>query len=157
MFYPATEIQTYDPNRSSQQTQINTTEVGVDGLDDQVGVQLHSDAHTNNTKVHDQQGPQSPVQEHSEEIPHRPGSRVIHPLHIMVMDHRILTLQRGLTVRNPAHQRIPLRALFTRWSWTIRKPPEKYEAQGDGDHTVDEEHPLKADKALGAIHLLEAG
>lgn len=73
------------------------------------------------------------------------------------MDHRILTLKRGLTLRDPAHQRIPLRALLTRRSRTIGKPPEEHEAQGDGDHTVDEEHPLEADEALGAIHLLEAG
>lgn len=157
MFYPATEIKTYYPNRGSQQTQIHTTEVGVDGLDNQVGIQLHSDAHTHNTKVHHQQRPQSPVQEHGEEITHRPRSRVVHPLHVMVMDHRILALQCGFTVWDPAHQRVPLRAFLARRSRTIRKPPEEHEAKGDGDHTVDEEHPLEADEALGAIHLLEAG
>lgn len=82
---------------------------------------------------------------------------MIHPLHIMVMDNGIVALQRRRADRNPAHQRAALGSVFAWWRGPIRKPPEKSKAECYGDDAVDEEHPLEADEALGAIHFLEAG
>lgn len=38
----------------------------------------------------------------------------------------------------------------------VGKPPEEDDADGDGDDAVDEEHPLEANEAALAVHLLEA-
>jgi hypothetical protein len=75
----------------------------------------------------------------------------------MVMDNGIAARQRRLANRDPAHQCAALRSVFAWWRGPIRKPPEKTEAERDGDDAVDEEHPLEADEALGAVHFLETG
>jgi hypothetical protein len=75
----------------------------------------------------------------------------------MVMDNGIAALQRRSTDGDPAHQSVALGSVFTWWCGSIRKPPEKTEAESDGDNAVDEEHPLEADEALCTVHFLEAG
>lgn len=46
---------------------------------------------------------------------------------------------------------------FTRGEWPVWKPPEKSNADNNGDQSVNEEHPLKSDKATLSVHFLKAG
>jgi hypothetical protein len=148
---------TYNPNRSSQQTQLNITQRRVNSLNNQIRVQLHPNPNTNNTKIHHQQRIKPPVKKNTHQIPQRPRRRVIHPFQIMVMHQRIRALQRWPRARHPAHGPATSWRRLARCDRAVGEPPEQGEAQRYGDDAVDEEHPLEADEALGAVHFLEAG
>ena len=95
--------ETCNPNRSRQQTQRNITQSRINSLDNQVRIQLHANPNTHNTKVHNQQRIQSPIQKHREQIPQRPCRRVIHALQVMVVHDGVSAFQRRRGSRHPAH------------------------------------------------------
>lgn len=81
---------------------------------------------------------------------------MVHAPQVVVVDLGVAAGQRRGTARDPA-QVFLLRRLLARRRGSVREPPEQHDAHGDGDDAVDEEHPLEADQAVGAVHLLEPG
>lgn len=73
------------------------------------------------------------------------------------MDLGVAPFQRGRAPRQPSEILTPFREGFPGRSRSIRQPPNQYEADDDGDQAVEQEHPLEADQAAVAVHLLEAG
>jgi hypothetical protein len=86
--------ETHHPDRREQQADLHAGELGVDGRDDDVPVQLGANADADNPKVHQYQGPQPPVDQHVPQIPQVPRPRMIDPPQVMVMHDGILPLQR---------------------------------------------------------------
>lgn len=84
---------TYDPNGRSKQTHVNSTQRGVYRLNYHIGVKLSADTYSHDPKIHDQKGPQSPIQKHTKEVTKIPRRRMVDSLHVMVMDNCIMILQ----------------------------------------------------------------
>lgn len=148
---------TYDPNRRKQQTQLDARQLRIRRLDDHRPVVLHPDPDPHDAEIHHQQRPQPPVQEHAHQVPQRPLRPVVHALQVVVVDLSVTALQRGRASGYPSEISLLLGERFPRWNWTVGEPPEEEEADDDGDESVEEEHPLEADQAAVAVHLLEAG
>lgn len=93
---------TYEPDWRGEETEVYSAEVGVDGFDDHCGVALDADADAYYTEVHDEEGPQAPVEEHAEEVLERPCRAVVHALQVMIVDFSVPAGQRRGAAREPS-------------------------------------------------------
>jgi hypothetical protein len=61
------------PYRRVQQANVDARKVGVDGCDDQTAVILESDADADDAKVHNDEGPDTPIDKDFAEIAEGPS------------------------------------------------------------------------------------
>lgn len=148
--------ETHNPDRREEQADSHAAVIRVDGRDDDTPIQLRANANAHHAKVHHDQRPQPPVNQHQAQVPPGPRPRVVHALQLAVMHQRILSGQRLRRRRKEAHD-AARHALLARRQRPVGQPPQQADAQDDGEGAVHEEHPLEADEAGAAVHLLEAG
>lgn len=134
---------TYHPNRRKQQANRDAAEVRVDGSNDDAPIQLRANTNTHDSKVHEHQGPHTPVNQDIPQILHVPRSGVIHPLEILIMNQGVLARQR-LGARRQPPQILVSDPLLARSQRPVRQPEKQNNAQHDAQQPIDEEHPLKA-------------
>lgn len=147
---------TYDPNGGKEQADLDAREVGVDGRNDDVPVELGANTDAHDAKVHQKEGPQSPVEEHVRKVLEGPVLHVVDATELPVMHDGILTLEGLGGLGQPLHQAGPLPHL-ARGQGLVRKPPEQGDSNDEADNTVEEEHPPETLETTGPVHHLEAG
>lgn len=147
---------TYHPNRREQQANRDAAEVRVDGSNDDAPIQLRANTNTHDSKVHEHQGPHTPVNQDIPQILHVPRSGVIYPLEILIMNQGVLARQR-LGARRQPTQILMSDPLLARSQRPVRQPEKQSNAQHDAQQPIDEEHPLKTRQSPYAVHLLEPG
>lgn len=147
---------TYDPDGCKQQAQLNSSKVGVDALDDDGAIQLRADADTNDAKVHQGQGPQSPIDQDVAEVLERPGPGVVDALEVLVVYDGVFAGQ-GLGRLGQELEDALAHAGLSGRQRAVGQPPEQDESEDYCQQAVDEEHPLESHQTAQAVHLLESG
>lgn len=145
----------HDPDGGGEQADLDAGGLGLDGRNDDGAVELGSDTDTNNSKVHQSQGPQTPVAKNFAEILKGPRASVVDTSEIVVMDNSILPLEDFGGLGEPLEES-GVGSFLAGSQRTIREPPEKNEAQDNSHETIEEEHPAESNETTIAIHELEA-
>lgn len=145
----------HDPDGGGEQADLDTGGLGLDGRNDDGAVELSSDTDSDNSKVHQSQGPQTPVAENLSEILEGPRASVVDTSEIVVMDNGILALEDFGGLGEPL-EKSGVGSFLAGSQRTIREPPEKNEAQDNSHETVEEEHPAETHETAITIHELEA-
>jgi hypothetical protein len=146
---------TYKPDGRREQTELNASQFRVDASNDDSRICLCSVAHSNDSKVHDHQGVESPVGDDVPQIFHVPRAAVVDSRQILVVNPRIFACQSWLGLGQKLEPTTSI-ANFARWKRPIRKPEKERDTDEEANDTVEQEHPLKSDKATHAVHLLKA-
>lgn len=150
------KCQTYNPYGRKQQADLDVAVFRVDRGYDDIPIQLRANADAHDAKVHQHQRPEAPVDQHIAEVLPCPRTGMVHPLEVLIVNHGVLALEGLGRCREEPHE-ARLGSLLPRWEGTVGKPPQKHEAEDDGQRAIDEEHPLEAHEPAESVHLLEAG
>lgn len=123
-------VTTYNPDRGEKQADFNARSFRHNRRDDDVAVELGTNAHANDAEVHDKQWPEAPIPENLQEVANRPGAGAVHSPQIVVVDDGVVALERLGARGDPFVQAGPGTFLAGR-ERAIRQPPQERKAQDD--------------------------